>query len=290
MACIPDWLSLANATAVLNSAFTTSLVGALAGAYAGARAAQIITERSKERDALVSQIKSTNAATMVCFSAFNAGVALKKQHVQSMHDAFEAAKKQLQEFKSQRASGQRQGNTEYVFLADMRTFQSPSAPIETLKDLVFNKISAYGRPLALVSVLEQSFAGLREAIAKCDALIQRFSNASIPKELFHCYYFGSRLPSGDTNQEFPDLVAAIHSYVDDIVFFGSLLCADLIAHGHRVHEAFTKKFGTGAPKVSTIDFTGPRESKLIPPNEQYKGWLNAFTTEEAQKATQTGQL
>lgn len=280
MVCIPDWLSLENAAAVLNSAFTTSLVGALAGAYAGARAAQIITERSKESEALVSQIKSTNAATMVCFSAFNAGIALKKQHVQPMYDAFETAKKELHAFKAERASGRRQGNAEYKFLADMRTFPAPSAPIETLKDIVFNKISAYGRPLALVSVLEQSFVGLREAIAKRDALIQRFSSGSIPKELFHNYYFGLQLPSGDTSQEFPDLVVAIHSYVDDIVFFGSLLCTDLVVHGHRVHEAFSKKFGKGAPKVSTIDFTAARGSKLIPPNEQYTDWLKAFATEE----------
>jgi hypothetical protein len=252
MVCIPDWLSLENGAAVLNSAFTTSLVGALAGAYAGARAAQIITERSKEKESLLSQIKSTNAATMVCFSAFNAGAALKKQHVQPMHEEFERAKKELQAFKDQRASGQRQGNAEYVFVADLKTFPFPSAPIETLKDLVFNKISAYGRPLALVSVLEQSFAGLREAIAKRDALIHRFSSGSVPKELFHNYYFGSKLPSGDTNQEFPDLVVAIHSYVDDITFFGSLLCMDLIAHGHRVHETFTKKFGKGLVPLTSL--------------------------------------
>lgn len=283
MVCIPDWISLENGAAILSSAFTTSLVGALAGAYAGARAAQIITERSKEKEALLSQIKSTNAATMVCFSAFNAGAIVKKQHVQPMHEAFESAKRELQALNDQRASGQVQGNAEYVFVADLRTFPSPSAPIETLKDLVFNKISAYGRPLALVSVLEQSFVGLREAIAKRDALIHRFSSGSVPKELFHNYYFGSRLPSGDTNQEFPDLVTAINSYVEDITFFASLLCVDLMSHGNRVHEAFTKKFGKGAPKVSTVDFTVPREKGLIPPNDQYKDWLNAFATEAAQK-------
>lgn len=282
MICIPDWLSWENGAAVLNSAFTISLVGALAGAYAGARAAQVIAERSKERELLLAQIRANNAATMVCFSAFNAGASLKKQHVQPMYEEFERAKADLQVFKEQRATGQRQGNAEYVFVADMRTFAVPSSPIETLKDLVFNKISAYGRPLALVSVLEQTFTGLKEAVSKRDTLIHRFASGAVPKELFHNYYFGTRLPSGDTNQEYPDLISAIHSYVDDITFFGSLLCADLIAHGHQAHAAFSKKFGKGAPKVSTVDFSVPREKGIIPPDAQYKDWLNAFAKEKPQ--------
>ena len=280
MISVPDWLSLDQVVVVLNSAFTTSLLGALAGAGAGALAAQSIIERSKEKEALLSQIKSTNAATMICFLTFNAGVELKKQHVQPMYEKFEKAKQALQIFNEHSAAGTPQNNTEFVLQADMRTFSFPSVPIETLKDLVFNKVCAYGRPLALVFVLEQSFAGLRDAIAKREALIHRFANGSVPKNLFYRYYFGLRLPTGDTNQEFPDLVSAIHRSVDDIAFFGSLLCEDLIAHGHRSHKLFTKKFGKGAPKVSTVDFTTHRETGLIPSGEQYKDWLSAFATRD----------
>lgn len=280
MIAISDWFTWQNGTALLNSAFTTSLIGALAGAYAGARAAQRITERSKEREQLLSQIRTTNAATMVAFSACNAGLALKKQHVQPMYEGFVRAKAELETFRQQRATGQRQGNAEYRFVADMRVFPAPSAPIETLKELVFHRISAQGRSLALVAVLEQSFAGVKEMIAKRDALIHRFASGAVPNELVHNYYFGMPLPSGDTNQEYPDLIMGIHSYVDDIAFFSSLLCTDLIAHGNRAHAAFTKKFGKGAPRVSTANFTGLREKGLIPPDAQYADWLNAFVEQD----------
>lgn len=280
MIAIPDWVSWQNGGIFLNSAFTTSLIGALAGAYAGARAAQRITERSKDREQLLSQIRTTNAATMVAFSVCNAGLAVKKQHVQSMYEEFVRAKAELEAFRQQRATGQRQGNAEYRFVADMKTFPSPSAPIETLKDLVFHRISAYGRPLALVAVLEQSFAGLKEMIAKRDALIHRFTSGAVPKELLPKYYFGMPLPSGDTNQEYPDLIEGIHSYVDDIAFFSSSLCADLVAHGNRAHALFTKQFGKGAPKVSTADFAGPRKQGLIPPDAQYADWLKAFAEQD----------
>jgi hypothetical protein len=282
MVSIPDWLSWQNAGVLLNSAFTTSLFGALAGAYAGARAAQRITERAKDRDQLLSQIRTTNAATMVAFSASNVALAVKKQHVQSMYEEFARAKADLEAFRQQRATGQRQGNAEYRFVADMRTFTAPSVPIETLKDLVFHRVSAYGRPLALVTVLEQSFAGLKEMIAKRDVLIHRFASGDVPKELLPNYYFGMPLPSGDTNQEYPDLVEGIRSYVDDTIFFSSLLCADLIAHGDRAHASFTKRFGKGAPRVSTADFAGPRKQGLIPPDEQYADWLKAFSEQRTE--------
>jgi hypothetical protein len=277
---IPDWLSWHNGQALLNSAFTTSLVGALAGAYAGARAAQRITERAKDREQLLAQIRTTNAATMVAFSACNAGLAVKKHHVQSIYGEFVRARAELQAYWQQRATGQRQGNAEFRYVAGIRTFPAPSAPIETLKDLVFHRISAYGRPLALVAVLEQSFTGVKEMIAKRDTLIHRFASGAVPKELVPNYYFGMPLPNGDTNQEYPDLIEGIHSYVDDIIFFSALLCDDLVAHGNRTHTLFTTQFGKGAPSVSTADFTNPRKQGLIPTDAQYEDWLKAFAEQD----------
>jgi hypothetical protein len=139
----------------------------------------------------------------VCFSAFNVSAAFKKQHVQPIYEKFNQVKAALDADKAKRATGQRQGNAELVFDADFRLFAAPSALIETLKDLVFKKISAQGRPLALVAVLEQSFNGVKDAVMKRDALAQRFESGAIPQNLLAKYYFGIRLPSGHTDHEFP---------------------------------------------------------------------------------------
>lgn len=280
MITAPDWITWQNVGVAVNSAFTTSLIGALAGAYAGARAAQRITERTKDREQLLAQIRTTNAAIMVAFSACNAGLAVKKQHVQPMYEEFSRAKAELETLRQKRTTGQLQGNAEFRFFADMRVFPAPSAPIETLKDLVFHQISAYGRPLALVAVLEQSFSGVKEMIARRDAMIHRFASGAVPKDLLPNYYFGMPLPGGDVNQEYPDLIEGIRSHVDDIAFFSSLLCADLAAHGSRAYALFTKKYGKGAPKVSTADFSGPRKQGLIPSDAQYAGWIRAFDEQD----------
>lgn len=71
------------------------------------------------------------------------------------------------------------------------------------------------------------------------------------------YYFSLTLGGGHINQEYPDLVSTIHSYVNGIAFFSTLLCDDLVAHGNVLLVAFSKRVGQGAPKISKVDFENP---------------------------------
>lgn len=273
---------LGHAWGLLNSTFAIAFIGGLTGAFGGALGAQHIAERSKRREELLKELRNTNAAIMVAFSICNGALALKKQHVQPMYEQFGKDKDALRAFKAQRAAAQGQGNAPFRFVADMRTFPAPVVPIATLEQLVFEKISAYGRPLALVSVLNQSLVGLRDGIAKRDLFIHKIASGAIPAEQVPQYYFGMPLPTGDINQEHPDLVEAIHSYVNDVGFFSALLCSDLVKHGETVRTAFTKKFGKGAPEVSSADFSAPRAKGLLPSDDQYADWLKGFK-EEASK-------
>lgn len=75
---------LQKAAAFLNSNFTA----ALAGAFGGALAAQRIGDRSKQRDALLQEIRSTNAAIMVTFTICNTGIVFKKQHVKDIYETY----------------------------------------------------------------------------------------------------------------------------------------------------------------------------------------------------------
>lgn len=267
---------LSGAWKVVNSNFIIAFVGGLTGAFGGALGAQHIVERSKNREELLRELRNTNAAIMVSFTIANAALALKKQHIQSMYENFTAEKENLRKFQEESSTQQLQGKRKYRLTADFRSFPAPITPIETLQELLFHKVSAHGRPLALVAVLEQSLVGLKDSINKRDSLAQKFGNGEIPSELIAQYYLGLPLPNGDINQEYPDLVETIHSYSDDIIFFSTLLCADLVEHGKRIHKAFTKKFGKNAPNVSTADFGSPRKSGLIPNESQYIDWLNGF--------------
>lgn len=264
----------------MNANFSIAFIGGLTGAFGGALGAQRIVERARQREDWLRELRNTNAATMVAFSACNAALATKKQHTEPLRKKFLEAKEALLKFQAERASGQRQGNAEYHVELDLKVFPAPVVPIETLKDLVFQRLSAVGRPLALVSVLEQSLAGTRDVVAKREALVQRFASGQIPEQLTAHFYFGLKLPNGHVSQEHADLVEGVYSYVDDIAFFSALLCADLMEHGERLRAGYVKRYGKGAPQVSKVDFAGPKGSGLMPPESQYNDWLRAFTKPE----------
>jgi hypothetical protein len=264
----------------LNANFTIAFVGGLTGAFGGALGAQRIVERTRQKEDWLRELRNTNAATMVAFSACNAALATKRQHTEPLRSKFIEAKEALNRFHAERASGQRQGNAKYEVELDLKVFPAPVVPIETLKDLVFQKLSAVGRPLALVAVLEQSLSGARDAVGRREALVQRFATGEIPEHLTAHFYFGLKLPNGHVSQEHADLVEGVYSYVDDIAFFSSLLCSDLMHHGEQLRAAYVKRYGKDAPRVSTVDFAGPKNSGLLPPDTQYKDWLNAFSNPE----------
>ena len=47
-------------------------------------------------------------------------------------------------------------------------------------------------------------------------------------------------------------------------------------HGARVRDALVKKAPKQVPHVSEADFSTVVKSGLMPPDTQYKDWLNAF--------------
>lgn len=259
----------------LNSSFVIAFVGGLVGALGGALGAQHIIERSNRRSEIVRELRSTNAGIMVSFSIVTAALALKKQHVRPMYEKFNAHKAEFELFKQAHLAGRIPRNTQFPFLADLNSFPAPLAPIDTLKDLVFEKVTAQGRALALVSVIEQTLVGLRDSVAHRERLIEKFKSGDIPNEHVPYYYFGLPLQGG-TNREYPDLIQVIHEYLDDLAFFSMLLCEDLAAHGNSIRSVFSKKYGKGAPKVSSVDFSSPKKAGLIPAEELYSDWLKGF--------------
>jgi hypothetical protein len=126
-----------------------------------------------------------------------------------------------------------------------------------------------------MSFLEGAYIGLRDVIAKRDLLVAKFQDGTIGEQVMPYYYFGLQMPSGLKNQEYPDLLEAIHSYINDVIFFSSTLCADLAAYGNQLRNN-NKRLGKNAPKVNQPDFSTPRESKLMPPDSDYSSWLNGF--------------
>jgi hypothetical protein len=264
----------------LNSNFAIALIAAAAGAFFGAWGAQRIAERSKRREELLRELRNTNVAIVLATTTCNAAVAVKKQQVRPWYEKFKQDKEAFRTFVEQRKTGQVQGDAQYYFQADLTLFGPPETPIATLKQLVFYEISAYGRALGLVSALDQSILRLRRAISKRNELIQQFKDRGGSRASdFPARYFGMPI-SGFTDREYSDVADAIRSYLDDIVFFSSRLCEDLVLHGNEVRERFVKPGAKDVPNVTNVDFSQARADGLIPTDAQYQDWLNGFVKRE----------
>ncbi|MDG4474626.1 hypothetical protein [Thiovibrio frasassiensis] len=264
-----------------NSTFITSLIGALAGAFAGAVAAQRTAERGKHREELLREIRNTNAAIAIAFGIVTSLLALKKQHVKDLKSRFEVQKAELLEYKRKRQTGEIQRDTPFALQADLQTLQALPLPTDTLRVVVFEKLSLVGRPLNLVITLIQVIHSLNESLTKRNSLIEGYKSA-FPKDNqdFPPLYFGLPYGDGHVNLDYPATIDAIYSQTDDGIFFSKLLCKDLHEHGKQLSEGFKKRFKKDAPRVTEVDFSAAIASKLMPNESNYTDWVAAFVKKD----------
>ncbi len=247
---------------ILNSNFTTSLIGAFAGAYGG----QWIVGKSKNREELLSQISNTNAATTMCFSIWNSFINLKKQSVQDLHENFHASRT---EFLSKIEAGETP-----TIQADLRYINPTITPVEILHKQVFEKISISGRPLLLVIQLIQSINSLTDSLLKRNQWIEQAQKQGIRIES----YFAIRDSNGHTDEIYKSALQGIRDYTDDCIFFSSQLCKDLAAHAKQLQTQFKKKYDQ-KPNITTPDFSDASLASLMPDERKYSSWFENFKSE-----------
>ncbi len=262
-----------------NSVFFTAIAGSFAGALGGAWSAQRIVARGKEREELIAEIRNTSAATIVSFAICNSFVAIKQQHVKPLKESFDQQKSDFLAHAAKRRSGQIPRDTIFPFTADLRSLFLPPFAIDTLRQLVFEKLSLdERRPLMLVTTLGETVHGLNTSIANRNELIASYKATNFaPNELLFLYFGLPHSGSRITNEEYPSLIDAIYRQTDDGIFFSKLLCGDLVEHNRRLVERFKQRFKKVAPTIiDKPDFTKPENAKLIPNDADYVDWFNLF--------------
>ena len=272
---LPDWAcSTADVLgAILCSPFVLSLLGAAAGACVGAIVATRLVAARQRREELAAEIRSTNVATMVALSICHKVLSLKRMHVLPLATKFNADMAAWNEFQRQRRTGERQGNVPPPIAIDVRTVPSLTFPIVTLQRLLFDKISMFGRALALMTTLSETAGWLTNANAKRNELIdqiRRLPNATGVAQL----YFGAPSSTGVASQDYPEAIAAVSSHTDELIFFSATLANDLAAHALQLRAEWVREFGRKhVPDVTAVDFTAARQNGLMPDDAKFAEWL-----------------
>lgn len=271
-----DWQIFAK---FLNSNFVSGLTGALAGAFAGAMAAQGISNRANERESLRTEIRQTNAAITVASSICVGGLNLKDQVTRDAYDLYQKTKSDFEE--QLRRSRQGEKLPVFEFQADFRAFPMPLLPIDTLKELVYEKISATGRPLALTAALAGTISTLAEMVSDRRRLIENFKQLSDDDQsVLPALYFGLRYGGGHVNEEFRNNIEGIHRMNDDVIFFSNLLCMDLIKHGEAILTKYRNVAKIKSEKINKASFADAEKRGLMPDEKNYGDWVSGFVSSE----------
>lgn len=262
-----------------NSTFFTAILGSFAGAVGGAYAAQRIVARNKERDELLTEIRNTSAATVAAFAVCNSFVTIKQQHIRPLKDTFERQKAELQSFLTERRLGQIPPNLPFSFTADLRSLFLPPFQMDTLQELVFERLSLdERRPLMLISALGETGHGLNTSVDNRNRLIASYKAMDFAEnELLYLYFGLPRQTTRITNDEYPSLIDAIYRQTDDGIFLSKLLCEDLFAHNVALVNRFKMAFKKSAPTIiDKPDFTKPIKGGLMPNDANYADWFTLF--------------
>ncbi|QLH73465.1 hypothetical protein [Rhodopseudomonas palustris] len=265
---------------VLESNFTTSLVGSLAGAFGGAWAAQKIAEKSKLRDELMREIRQTNAASSMVYGVANAHLGLKRQFVKELKDTYDKEQQKFANFLAQRASGAIPANQPYVLSVDLQTIKPLLSPVTEIKELVFDRISLTGPSLLLVPVLLSSIQALTESMEGRNKLSDDW-RASNPPNIVELYL---GVPQGGVvDRRYQMLIESIYRQTDDVIAFSTMIGEDLYGHAIELRKQLRNKCKVEGPLVSTVDLS--RFKDIMPPDSEYenfrtmyKDWKNARPT------------
>lgn len=255
------------------SSFSIAFVSSLAGAFGGAIAAQKIIERKSRQNIFLEELRNVNSAIMVSFSICNTMLSLKESHTLPLSESFKKSLHEIEIFNEKKVLGELKDDSTFSHEVDFTVHATPEVPIDVLKELVFNKISAGGRVLSAVAELNASNEGVRNSMQNRRELIEKFK--CFDKEDIANPYFGLTMPNGNTDQEYSDTIKLMYSYVDDSIFFSHLICNELMKYGNDLRTKY-KKFSKNAPKVNDASFRVPLESKLIPPDSDYDLWLRGY--------------
>lgn len=260
---------------LLNSNFTTSLLGAGAGAWAGAYAAQRIAERAKLRDVYLNDIKYSNTAAAVAFQICNMVLALKSQYVSDLLTDYRKCLGAFEAELTVAREGERAPS--FALKVDFETIDPLVLPVERLQLLAFEKLSLGARPLAAVTTLIHSVHALNRTITERNELITeiRRTGPHAPPVLA-ALYFGLKDNSGNTDRRYRAAVEAIASQTDDCIFFSRYAGEELVLHGQRNRAAFERKFKGRVPKVYPANFAIPEQRGLMPSEESYAAWTRGF--------------
>ncbi|HEU0070667.1 MAG TPA: hypothetical protein VFS04_05185 [Alphaproteobacteria bacterium] len=266
---------------LLNSNFSTALLGAFAGAYGG----QYIVEKSKSKETLLAEIRHTNNAIILIHDICNRCISTKRQHLKETKETYDRERAGFIAFREALQRGKIAQGAIYKLVTDFRILPPTETPIEILQEQLFEKTSPGAHALTLVTILKQALFALKDMMERKNDFIEQYKTLSASgqiKPMTAFQYFGVPDENGHLDESIKSFIDSIYILNDDCIFFSNRLLEVLVPHC----EMLAEKFGKHAPKVIRPDFSKAEKLGLMPNPDEFADWK--FAEPNSEKSLSTG--
>ncbi|UFI05960.1 hypothetical protein [Roseibium aggregatum] len=256
-----------------NEAATISLFSGAMGAFFGAVGAQFIATRSDKKRSIQLEINKTRSARAICFSICNQYLSLKKQHTKSLIEDYEKSRLEvIEKLKKHLPNFEMTIN----FEANMHTLPFPHSLVKELQNTLFLNVSLNEKSFSCLNALSSSIAALEETIKMRNEMISRWQNEKIDPMEFAYSFLGIENKNGQ-DTKYKDTMEGIKQYLDDCIFFSSLLDSLLVQHHNKLISNKIYFLSKDTRMYKTI-WVSKEHKDLIPDDSEYQDWLKGFVT------------
>jgi hypothetical protein len=147
------------------------LASALSGAAIGAFGSQFFAARNKEREDLLKEVRSANAACTIAYSMTDGFIGMKRDIVKPTVEKFRAARERAEVAFRSFIPGV---SVPIDIPFDLETHTPLPTPSPHLQDIVYKSISAPVRAISAMAVLHRTVVGLHDFHVARNALCDEF--------------------------------------------------------------------------------------------------------------------
>lgn len=256
-----------------SSPLLIAVVGGLLGAGFGAWAAGWIAKRSKQHDALTTEIRGTNLAMLLAQQAFNLALALKISAVKPLKDAYAKARREYEDT----ANGRRVSEPQ-----NLQKISPINPPVDELRTATLEKLTLEGPAIRAALAVIETVHHLNRTLTMRNELVDTLLHDQLPRGMaFEHIYFGIE-KDGHCHEGYSDAMRDMGRFTDDLLFFSYTLCQELDKHGVEL-RARSKKLIRGEVSILRFRLADDVAEGMIPDAEAYKLWLARLQTEASSK-------
>ncbi len=268
---------MSNFLSQAQSFFGLNILGTLITAAFGAIVGAWVASRRETKRSVIAELNTINAARALCFSICSKFINMKDKHILPLHRDYHMDREVVIGTLDAAKSGATVDPIEVPY--NLQTLTPIWLPIQTLERLVFEKISIRGRGLVAAVEIISCIDALEKSINYRNELIAEFKKEPMSQRQKMERYFGLRVPGIEmVDERFASSVAALYNQIDDCIFFSRILADDLFEYGTSLRKRFAWRYRLPIPKLTRDDWTPAETKGLMPNQDRYANWLQAFRT------------